>query len=174
MQLMHKPSQIPYFDESHCRPGVRVGRLLPEHSQTVKHYWRYAHLTPDTDRVIGDGLEVGLSAGAFVTDTTSPTAGDLGDQEEPLPADGLASWVVVNNNGGLGFLHTLSSQRRRGLAGMVLAELTRISEKAGYPPVLHTNSPSVQRMAQQLGYASICPLFWVMVAPPAVESPKSA
>ena len=108
----------------------------------------------------------------FVTDTTSPMAGGVGDQEEPLPADGLASWVVVNNNGGLGFLHTLSSQRRRGLAALVLAELTRISEEAGYPPVLHTNSPSVQRMAQQLGYASTYPIFWMMVTPPDDESRK--
>ena len=136
----------------------------------MKHYWPYAHLAPDSDSMICDGVKAGLSAGAFVTDTTSPTAGDLGDQEEPLPTDGLASWVVVNNNGGLGFLHTLSSQRRRGLAGLVLAELTRISEQAGYPPVLHTNSPSVQRMAQQLGYVSICPISWIMVTPPDGES----
>ena len=130
----------------------------------MKHHWPYA-AEIGAGRAIGDGIEAGLSAGAFVTEPASPTAGDISDQQEPLPVDGLASWMIVCNNGGLGFLHTLSSQRRRGLASLVMAELTRISEAAGYPAVLHSNDKHVRRTAQRLGYEELCPISWVFVTP---------
>ena len=152
------------------RLGICIRPLQPENEETVKRYWPYTHFAADSDSIIGDGIEAGLSAGAFVTEPASPTSGDLGDlgnQEEPLPADGLASWMVANHNGCLGFLHTLSSQRRQGVASMVLAELTRILEAAGYPPVLHTDIPSVQHIALQLGYEPIGSVFWAIITPTA-------
>ena len=156
------------------RAGIRVDRLLPEHTETVKHYWPFAADVLEAHPIIDDGVLAGLSAGAFVTEPASQSSGDLGDQEEPLPADGLASWAVVNHNGGLGFLHTLSSQRRQGLAGLVLAELTRISEAAGYPPVFHTNHPAVRRVAQELGYVELFPITWAGVTPTASEATHGA
>ena len=147
------------------RSGVCIRPLLPEHIETVRHYWQYAHLVVDSDSLIADGIKAGLSVGAFVT--KSPTSGDLGDQEEPLPADGLVSWIVTSRDGCLGLLYTLSSQRRRGLGALLVAELTRVLEAEGYPPVLHTSESSVQHMAQQLGYEPIGRISWAVVMPPA-------
>ncbi|XP_043204417.1 uncharacterized protein LOC122371790 [Amphibalanus amphitrite] len=156
-----RPRGLPEVKPS-PRQGVSIRPLLPKHVDIVMRHWPYVHEIDDAHSMIHDSIVAGLSAGAFVTEP--PTDGG-GDDQEPLPADGLACWALVNQDGFLGFLHTLTGYRKRGLAAAVTAELSRLCEKAGYPAVFHSSHASVWRMAQKLQYEKLFPVFLAFVTP---------
>ncbi|XP_037071702.1 uncharacterized protein LOC119092905 [Pollicipes pollicipes] len=100
-----------------CPPGVSVRPLDSIHLDTVKRFWPYTAVTPDADGVMRDGMTVGLSVGVFVA---------VDNDVASSPDGELVCWVLLNRNAFLGFLHTLESHRRRGLARLAMAELTRL------------------------------------------------
>ncbi|KAF0298752.1 hypothetical protein FJT64_003877 [Amphibalanus amphitrite] len=115
-----RPRGLPEVKPS-PRQGVSIRPLLPKHVDIVMRHWPYVHEIDDAHSMIHDSIVAGLSAGAFVTE---PATDGGGDDQEPLPADGLACWALVNQDGFLGFLHTLTGYRKRGLAAAVTAELS--------------------------------------------------
>ncbi|XP_037085580.1 ATP-dependent RNA helicase DbpA-like [Pollicipes pollicipes] len=90
-----------------CPPGVFVRPLDSIHLDTVKRFWPYTADLPDIDGVIRDGMTVGLSAGVFVATDNDMASSSVGQ---------LVCWAVLNRNAVLGFLRTLETHRRRGLA----------------------------------------------------------
>ncbi|XP_043216481.1 uncharacterized protein LOC122378905 [Amphibalanus amphitrite] len=147
------------------RQGVSIRPLLPEHVDTVMHYWPYTAEVEYAHKMIGEGLAAGLSAGAFITEPVEPPKDGGNDDQEPLPADGLACWALVNHDGCLGHLHTLTGHRKRGLAAAVMTELTRLCEAAGYPACMNTSHPAVLRIAEELQYEKLFTVFWALAAP---------
>ncbi|XP_037085991.1 uncharacterized protein LOC119106450 [Pollicipes pollicipes] len=96
-----------------CPPGVSVRPLDSIHLDTVKRFWPYTAVVPDADGLMRDGMTVGLSAGVFVA----------ADNDVASSPDGeLVCWALLNRNAMLGFLHTLETHRRRGLARLAMAE----------------------------------------------------
>ncbi|KAF0305950.1 hypothetical protein FJT64_022498 [Amphibalanus amphitrite] len=148
------------------RQGVSIRPLLPDHVDTVMRYWPYTAEVEYAPKMIGEGLAAGLSAGAFITEPVEPPKDGGNDDQEPLPADGLACWALVNHDGCLGHLHTLTGHRKRGLAAAVMTELTRLCEAAGYPAAFHTNHPAVRRIAEDLQYEKLFTVFWAILSPP--------
>ncbi|XP_037071698.1 uncharacterized protein LOC119092903 isoform X1 [Pollicipes pollicipes] len=139
-----------------CPPGVSVRPLDGIHLDTVKRFWPYTAVTPDADGVMRDGMTVGLSVGVFVA---------VDNDVASSPDGELVCWVLLNRNAFLGFLHTLESHRRRGLARLAMAELTRLFLQRRLPCLVATAVPSVMNMMKPLGYSSVCNVFWAQVYP---------
>ncbi|XP_037085881.1 uncharacterized protein LOC119106361 [Pollicipes pollicipes] len=139
-----------------CPPGVSVRPLDSMHLDTVKRFWPYTAVTPDADGVMRDGMTVGLSAGVFVA----------ADSDVASSPDGeLVCWALLNRNAMLGFLHTLETHRRRGLARLAMEALTRLCLQRRLPCLVATAVPSVMHMMEPLGYSSVCNVFWAEVHP---------
>ncbi|XP_037076669.1 uncharacterized protein LOC119097802 [Pollicipes pollicipes] len=82
-----------------------------------------------------------------------------------LDNERLMSWAVVDRNGGIGFLHTLATQRRRGLGRLVLAHLTQLCLQHGLPCVVCTRpvNTGVMRALAALRYERAYSAVWADV-----------
>ena len=129
------------------RPGVTLRPLDASHLDTVKRFWPYTSRANDADAIIGDGVLAGLSVGAFISQAGAAVT----------PPEGPVSWCVLNHNGSLAFLHTLESERGRGLGGLALAALTQLCQQRGYPCSVATllGPGCGTRPPAELGYALV-------------------
>ena len=126
-------------------------------------------LSPPDERGVytdpGDSADSVNSGGSATSSGESVNSLNL--TEDPPPADGLVSWLLLNTCGHLGYAHTLEGWRRRGFARLALAELTRRCLRRGLPAVVSTHEENHGMVGAMRGlrYAPVHDVFWAVVRP---------
>jgi len=178
LQQFARPETAASIADADCQPasGLAIRPLDLSHMDTVRRSWPYAPVTPDATAHLQDGLRSGISVGVFVsadspvtaTASTPPqaeTSRTAATNNEPSASDSLASLAMVNYHGHLGFLYTMPTHRRRGLARLVLAKLTQLFEQRGYPCLLNTGEKNIHGTVRYLGYVPVSMVTWATVTP---------
>ena len=136
---MHASVKLNYnfsFRTLICPEGYNIGVLRPKDAEFIHPFWNKSLLDSSKDSIKAFQFMIGSLPTSAIFHTSDP--------ENPV------AWILTYPFGQIGHLYVLKEHRRKGLAGIVMADLCK--KVNGTVPDVMSNNEHAIRAAKAIGF----------------------